>query len=51
MLGLICVAIAVLAWILRASAGKGPLRLGGGELNRLRTLSDKLHRDEVHRFE
>jgi hypothetical protein len=51
MLAGICVGIAVLAWLLRASAEKGPLRLDVGELTRLRSLSDKLHREEVQPFE
>ncbi len=51
MLAGICVGIALLAWLLRSSAGRAPLRLEGGELSRLRSLSDKLHREEVQPFE
>jgi len=47
----ICIGIALLAWLLRPGAGKGRLRVEGGELIRLRSLSDKLHREEVHPFE
>ena len=51
MLAGICVGIALLAWLLRSGAEKGPLRVEGGELTRLRSLSDKLHREEVQPFE
>ena len=51
MLAGICIGIALLACLLRSSAGKGPLRVEGGELIRLRALSDKLHREQVQPFE
>ena len=47
----ICVGIAVLAGLLRWGGEKGPLRLEGGELSRLRSLSEKRHREEVQPFE
>jgi hypothetical protein len=51
MLAGIGIGIALLIWLLHFSAGKGPLRIDSGDLIRLRSLSDKLRREEVQPFE
>ena len=47
MLVAMCVGILLMVWAL-CSRRSGPARLEPGELNRLRRLSEKQHRDSIH---
>jgi hypothetical protein len=49
MLVAVCVGILLMIYWLRERR-KSPPRLEAGELNRLRRLSEKLHRDSTHPF-
>lgn len=49
MLAAACVATLLMAWLWRAKRKRLP-PLGANDLRRLRELSDKVHRDDIHPF-